>query len=415
MDSIDFVLHKLSIAGFAVSYALLIMTHLITVLIFSIIPIFYILFLSVRRQRRNALIHLVAAFILGIGLSSIYLLPAMTTQEYVSMNAIMEGQYFYANNFLFGDSNFYKSKLALYLGLQTLLMGGLACCAFVMARTNSKVSLKRESNYWIIIAIAALFMTLPISKPLWEIFSVLQRVQHPWRFNVVLTVATTALLALAISSLKKNVNLLTNKSLITGILLVTSLLLSGAVVIYIYTSPALYTYTVLEKPINVDKTLEISFDAREYRPRWVPLEIFEPDIISHLGSSLPKAQLSVGQGSLSIQQWKPRKIVLQTNASTDVELTLNQFYYPGWTARLDGKSQFLPVQPSQKEGLLHVKVPSGQHEVRVTLDTGVEERAGQIISAVFALITLFAIFWFRELDRGFVSFDSRLAKHSETT
>lgn len=407
--------HKFSLIGFAVSYALLIMTHLITVLIFSIVPVCYIFFLSVRRQRKKALISLGVATILGIGLSAIYLLPAMTTQKYVSMNTIMEGEFFYGNNFLFEASKFYSSKFYLYIGLQTLLMGGLACCAFFMARIHPVVHCRRESTYWIAIAMVALLMTLPLSRPIWEIFSVLQRIQHPWRFNIVLIVANTALLALAISSLKKPVNLLTNKLFATGTFLVTSLLLSGAIIIYIYTSQALYTYTVLEKPIDVDKTLEISFDAGEYRPKWVPVEIFQPDIIAQLGKSSPKAWVSVGQGNLSIQQWKPRNIVLQTNATTDVVLTFHQFYYPGWKAKLDGKLQLLPVQPSEKEGLLRIEVPSGQHEVRVTLDAGVEERAGQIISAVFALITLFSVFCFRKVGRDLVSFDSRFAKHNETT
>ncbi|MEQ9356599.1 hypothetical protein [Coleofasciculus chthonoplastes] len=66
-------------------------------------------------------------------------------------------------------------------------------------------------------------------------------------------------------------------------------------------------------------------------------------------------------------------------------LCLSQFYYPGWIARFKGESNKLPVKPSQPEGLLSLRIPQGQHQIAVTLKAGMEERLGQIISAVCAL------------------------------
>ena len=73
--------HKIAIIGFAVSYALLSMTHLPTLIMFSLVPIFYILSMAAKRKRKKALVHVIVAILLGIGLSAIYWLPAMTTQE----------------------------------------------------------------------------------------------------------------------------------------------------------------------------------------------------------------------------------------------------------------------------------------------------------------------------------------------
>ena len=450
---------KFSIVGFAVSYALLIMTHLPTLIIFSPVPIGYILLFAGKRQRKKALIRLLVAMILGVGLSAIYWLPAMTTQEYISMNAIRERAYFYGNLFLFSGPGDYHEKIFWrYLEVLTMLMGGLACCAFVITRNNKLGTFRRESNYWIFIAIIALFMTLPISKPVWDLLPVVQIVAFPWRFNTVLTVATTALLALAVSSLNP-VIFLNKKPLVVAILLVTSLLLAGlqllptqekiqfpwydntvlilgisafivlaisslkqpvnfsnkkplVVGILLVTSLLLSSGRAMElklfRPSDVDTNLEISMDALEYRPEWVPPEIFEPGTVSKLGKSSAKASVTVGQGSLLVERWKPREIVLQANATTDIWLTINQFYYPGWTARLNGESQLLPVQPLKPEGLLRVGVPSGKHSVIVTLDAGIEERAGQIISAVSAIIALFLMFWLRKVEQVSVSYDSRI-------
>ncbi|MFB2879953.1 6-pyruvoyl-tetrahydropterin synthase-related protein [Floridanema aerugineum] len=387
---------KFALVGFAISYALLIMTHIITVLIFSIIPISYLFFITERKQRKQALLYLLVAILLGIGLSAIYLVPAMTTQKYISMIEIRTGRYFYGNNFLFFGENFFSSKFNLYLGVKTILLAGVAGGAFFLARQHQIAKIRRESRYWMIIAMSVFLMTLPISKPIWEIFSIIQRIQHPWRFNTILTVATTALLALGISALKKPINVATKNTLAITSSLVVILLLSGAVVAHIYTSPELlYKYTTLEKPLDANQELNISLDAPEYRPKWVPPEIFTASKIAELGNSFARARIAVGQGNISITKWQLRHIVLQTNAITNLWVNIHQFYYPGWTAKINGESRILPVEPSTTEGLLSVSIPPGQHQVRLTLEAGVEERTGQIISAISALLIIFFIWRFR--------------------
>ena len=437
--------HRLSVVGLAVSFALLIMTHLPTLIIFSPVPIFYVVSMVDRKQRKKVLIRLAMALILAVGLSAVYWLPAMTTQQYISMNAIKEGMYYYKNLFLFSNPPFPHDKIFWrYLEILTLLMGGLACCAFALTRSNPSAIFKRESNYWIVVAMVALFMTLPLSRPVWDALPVVQRIQFSWRFNSILTVASTALLALGISSVRLPVAI-TNKKLAFGVLLLVTLFLSvvevlpvlqeklhfpgtyNTVLLLVGIAFTLWGVSSLKQPVafsnqknlcivslliaslllssgivikkrlykvpdNVDTVLQTSMDAAEYRPKWVSPDIFHPNTVSQLGN-LAKATVATGQGSLLIQRWQPRDIVLQTNSTTDLWLNINQFYYPGWTARLDG-ARSLPLQPSPREGLLRVQVPSGKHTVRVTLDAGIQERSGQISSTISVVALL--LFWFRK-------------------
>ena len=312
------------------------------------------------------------------------------------------------------------------------------------------MTLKRESNYWIVVAMIALFMALPLSRFLWDVLPVVQRIQFSWRFNSILTVASTALLALGMSSLKLPVTIFNRKASL-GVLLVVSLLLSvvetlpvlqeklhfpgiyNTVLLLVSIAFMVWGVSSLKQPVtfskqktlciasllivslllssgiivkrrlykvpdNVDAVLQTSMDAAEYRPRWVSKDIFQPSTVSQLGN-LAKATVTTGQGSLSVQRWQPRNIVLQTNGTTDLSLNINQFYYPGWTARLDGESRPLSIQPSAREGLLSVEVPSGKHEVRVTLDAGVQERSGQISSTVSVVAALLLGFWFRKVEQ----------------
>jgi len=224
-------------------------------------------------------------------------------------------------------------------------------------------------------------MTLPLSKPLWKLVPVLQMVQFPWRFNVVLTVATTALTALAVYSFKRTTTVWYRKKSSIGVWLLILIILSGFCMVYFNIERLAFDSKTLQK---------MSQDAPEYRPKWVSEEIFERYLVQELSNNLPQAKITTGQGSLAIEKWQPRKILLETNAQTNVTVTLHQLYYPGWTARLDGKKQLI-MEPSQPEGLLRVEIPKGQHKVNITLDAGIKEHLGQAISTVSALILLLTL------------------------
>lgn len=441
------VLFNINLIGLSVTYALLSMTHLPTFVIFFPIPIGYI-FLNWNQHRYKVkiIINLIIAIILSTGLSAIFWLPAMTTQEYISMTVLLEKFFFYGNNFLFLDIGSANKPFYRYIEILTIVSGGFAFSAFSVARVNQKGTAQREINYWLFISILSVLMTLPLSRLLWDILTPVQRLQFPWRFNVLVTFANTALFAWAISSLKNNVLTLKNKVGNFFILLAASIVLSGIQClplqekIKILNIPnnaipilAVTFFTVLLLPqlikslnsyakklfilllllINIllfscivipqslvamsqdeiSQMLEVSQVAPEHRTKWAPKNVFTPENLIQLGKNSPKIKIDTGEGNISIKRWQPRNIVFDVNAITDISLTVNQFYYPGWTAKLKEKSQIIPIQPSQLNGLLQISVPTGYNEVLVTLEAGKEEYIGQIVSAISSLITLTLSFY----------------------
>ncbi len=450
---------RLNIIGLAISFALLILTHLPTFVIFCPVPIGYALFIASRNQWKIVSLRLGLAIIIGIGLSAIYWLPAMTTQASISMDAMSTGFFHYANNFLFIGPKFDPFNLKNFwssLELLTVLTGGLVFCLWKISEKYSEVTLRREINYWGIVAMLSLFMTLPLSKFVWYILPMMQKIQFPWRLNSILTVATVGLFALTISQLKVNYNFsnflknLNKKKLFFLIIYLTAIvfiitviqifalderivffgshntvlslsiiafLLLGTSRILILINLSSYKFLLIVilliiaifigsifypprppiskfvKRINnndVSRMLEVSQGPEEYRPRWVPKEVFNQRDTA-IGEKSPVIKINRGKASWLIRQWQPRKVILQVNATTDTEFTIHQFYYPGWTAKLKGSSQSLPVHFSEL-GWLQISVPNGKHEVWVTLDAVVEERIGQIISAVFATLLILTYF-----------------------
>jgi hypothetical protein len=155
--------------------------------------------------------------------------------------------------------------------------------------------------------------------------------------------------------------------------------------------------------------LDQSRDPPEYRPRWsLPtaaidweasvdeelwIRLMKTDIESLLqrAGSSPEhpAQPTVieGTGSAQILARRSREIDLRVETPTGVKMTVPQFYYPYWTARVDGAND-LAVTPSQPDGLINLNVPAGDHEVRLRLERSKPETVGQMISLVSLVITL---------------------------
>lgn len=370
---------KFAVLGFAVSYALLSMTHLPTTLIFSVIPFTYSFFITNKNQRLKSLFCMVFALVLGIGLAAIYLIPALSMQENVLLKEIAtEPHFYFANNFTWRKQFIYPNFQIFmgYLGILVMLMAIISYLAFTVASKHSHKNVRQENFYWLIVALTSCLMTLPLSKPLWKLFTVIQVIQFPWRFNVVLTVATTALITLACYSFKPT-SILHQKKALIGIGLLFMLISSGF---------AMANHNIERLNFDQKTAIKMSQDAPEYRPKWVSKKIFDQYLIHKVAEDSPQAQITKGEGSLSIKKWQARNIILQTNATTNLEITIEQLYYPGWIARVDNKQ--LSVEPSQPEGLLRLAIPSGRHQVQIILEAGLKERLGKAISTASALILL---------------------------
>ena len=369
---------RTAIVGLSISYALLILTHLPTLVMFAIVPIAYILVMS--EEPIKTVVKSAIALMLAVGLAAIYLLPAMTTQSAISMEAILKEGYFYGNNFLFSRKflPYHNPNFWHYVEITAVLMIAVAVCAFLVIRSSS---LQREARFWFGVSIVAFVMMIPISQPIWGLLPTLQRIQFPWRFNTVLLVSVTALITIAIHTafpiLEKR-----RKTIFTiGLVLATCLLLSNGVAMRLRLKPIPSPETLEAIAINKEAALE-------YRPKWVAPEQFKTKAIINLAQQFPQKWQLEGAGTIAITEWKPRDIVLRSNVPAETWVTLKQFYYPNWIATAD--SLTLPVEPTVPTGLLRVKIPAGQNQIQVKLAAGLAERSGIGMSAI-ALVALGAL------------------------
>jgi hypothetical protein len=398
--------HRLAVAGLAVSYALLVMTHLPTTLIFSPIPICYAFFTSSGGRKLKTAVIISGAMALGTGLSAVYLWPAMTTQQFVFLDRMSTGYFSYKNWLLFSNFSLWSEE-KLPLLLLTLNLAIIACCAFIITRFNPNKFIRRINAFWLVVVIVSVLMMTELSSPVWLIFPILQMIQFPWRFNAIISLATTALLALSICSAKMSnpVSLKLTKAIAVLLIVVWIPVTAWAV---------REGYSVsdnTQEEINYKKReIEQSREVPEYYPRWNAAmaefdwesssyeegwdtklnNIFESLLqrVVETGGSLSKVKMVEGAGKATVNSWKPGEISLRIETPTGMKLYVSQFYYPNWTAYLIEESSSLIVQPSQPDGLISLSIPEGNHQVLLVLERSKAEDVGRLISLISIVLIL---------------------------
>lgn len=434
---------KKAVLGIAIAQTFLIMTHLPSFLIFTPVPFLYVLWFSDRARRWKTAIAYSFAFLLAVGLAAIYWFPAMTTKEFIVLKADpTQYEFFhYEDNFLF--SGVFRNNLGAYISfleISTVLTLVLAVLSFLIGR---RTVLRKSSVFWIAIALSSGAMMFSISNPVWQLLRPLQTIELPSRFNLVLTVALTALIALAVSGMKPirfkskivlkfSVLLVVGSGLgvllmlpirdawlawtvankiwltvsVIGIAIALSFVLysirlidhrmiamSAVLAIALLLSSGLVMKRSLYPVPELAAELEIQRDAVLHRPRWIPPSLYTTEALRQLTREKFGSSFTIeAPDQVKLTQRQPRKLGLETKLNTEQWLTLKQIYYPGWTATIDDST--IPVQASP-EGLLQIKVPAGKVAIAIELKALPQEQIGGWLSAMSSVLWLVMLFWRR--------------------
>jgi hypothetical protein len=387
---------RFAFAGLSVSYALLALSHLPATLIFSAVPVPYAYFASGRRVA--AALRALAAVALGAGLSAVYLAPALTMQPAASFGDMHAANYF-ERWITFEKANARDLHGQLLWG--ALTSAALVVCAALLARAGcaraaggdvsgvSGDARRAELIFWIAAAALSILMTTFASDPVWRLLPVLQKVQFPWRFQLVLCLAVAGATAAGVGSLRGGFATLNRRALVFASLLVACWL-------YFWAGAMLRTYPDLPRPYRLGggtlRWLDRSRDAPEYRPALAASNA-EHDVealLQNLCGDLrrePRACVAEGEGAVSVTRAGPRSLDLRVESAAGLTFRVTQFHFPGWAARLDGRPH--PVAAARPDGLLLLSAPAGTHTLRLTLNPTLPERIGLFTSAASALVLAF--------------------------
>lgn len=367
---------------FTLSFALLVVTHIVTAYLAVFFVVLYGLTLPSPLKRWQALSLTASAGLVACMLAAIYLLPVMlesaaqTHPDYflkVKWGAFMR-------NFVLRDETefgFRRAKIgdAVDNGvLVTSLLMLLSMLVLIRRQQATNVDRPRAGltrEWWALVAVASFsaFMQLPVSTWIWRTVPKLELVSFPWRFQSFQTLFVALLVAGAIASI--------------GARGVKSLLwLAAGASIVLSGSFTQRTQLTLDGK-SVTSAAVVRFVQAEHIPRGVrPWPKFPGKAKQPV-----RGRVETTHGSRAVVQlWQPQHRLLSVDARVPSRIRLHTFHFPGWKATLDARP--IHLQADGPFRLIGVDVPAGRHQLDVTFGDTPVRRAGLITTCVTALALL---------------------------
>ncbi len=193
---------RCAVVGLALSYALMILSHLVSVLILSPLPLLLVLTIAERGRKARAVLAVIGGLVLGTIVSAAYLLPAFANAKYfpVSMLDIPINNGPNGDLLAFGWGMFAghsgKTRLVQSISLATVdTVLFIALCGF-MALKNDPRSRRSQTLLWLAVCPIPIFLMFGPSQWVWNTFPLLaDAIQFPFRLDVVLCIAALPLAA----------------------------------------------------------------------------------------------------------------------------------------------------------------------------------------------------------------------------
>jgi len=390
-------LRYLALAGLA--YAGLILTHIVTAFLFTPLLMAYVLWLvlrkagpSLRHWLRLSSLSLAAA-VLALGLSAVFLLPVTVERSYIAQEQWTRATYSYDQHFIYPFqllSAFWDYGYAVE-GPEDTMSLQLGLAAVTMSLVVAVLALRRRTSEWgtilffLGLTLIIILAMLPISPPLWQILSVAALVQFPWRLLALAAFTLSVLAGAAVPGLSSEAYRTRgaegegepasapNPSLY--VLLLVIILASFGYTLPEYTelSPHLETPAA---PLDFelahpDMVCMVAYTQEQ--PRSTPL------VAQYLASEpLTKAHALTDGATVEMVRHGGGSEEIIVRSSQEATVQFYTYYFPGWRGYVD--DQEVPIRPEEPYGLITLEVPAGEHQVKIRFGDTPIRVVGKVIS-----------------------------------
>lgn len=367
----------LNIIGLAVSYAVLVLTHLPLTVIGSIC-IFVFACFSVRRNLRG-FIGFSTAILIGLLLSSFHWIRVVTEMKLLNhvsdkFSASGQGNYdFYANfplsfPYIFGLDNDLNSIWFIDLILSATF---IMCLPPLFVFLKSETSAIKSTLYpHIATFVCVLFLATKLSVPLWEHISVLQKVQFPWRFLSVISVISVIFAASGIKFCFENLK----TSQRSTAFLIFACLAFGIV----------FTGTQVIRQTNFldqNRFAEIIADAStaENNECWFPIQ-------AEKGFDKINEKVVAGNRNAEIISWQNQTKIVKINSGEATEIRLAVLNYPHWKATVNNVSI---ATSTTSDGVVLIPVSNEESTIKLEFIEPTIVQIANLISKISWILLLF--------------------------
>jgi hypothetical protein len=384
------VLSALSIAGLVLTHNLMPIIFLPVIL--TVLGLVAVLIGHSRRARWAGLGAVGVSAVLGLLVSAYLWLPIVVERSLLRLEYFL--QYDFHGDFVSRGTMFaWASSEPPYTSVGLILVGAAIVGSLVVVWSGSRSSHRLLALGALAAGVFFLFMATRRSAWIWEHVPLLPLVQFPWRFLA----PASFCLALAAGPFAR---LFGNEQAGWGVAIVLG------TAIYIQSGPLIHIAHQIDAATieNMPICQEV-WGTQDYRPAtsrtlfWrgetPPADPADPHVLLPCEGSLTLS--SAGDAQVRSISRQGTRWEVQYAAERPASATIPQFYFPGWSARVDGVS--IPVGPSAGNGLVQVSLPAGEHSLEVEYhDTPV--RASSDVLSLLGIVALAFLAWPARFQMG---------------
>ncbi|MDO8621163.1 MAG: 6-pyruvoyl-tetrahydropterin synthase-related protein [Candidatus Levybacteria bacterium] len=361
------------IAISSIFLALIIFSHNILALMFFAFSTSYIILLiGINKNRKYLILNTFYIILIGLGLSSIFWIPAIFEKQYVIgleiFNLNTNFPDLYQLIFPSWGSGFFGTNMATEMSIQIGVANIFA--VFISLYVGYMFFRKKKIEYriiffFIISFIILLFLMQKISYPIWANIPLVNYFQFPWRL--------LSLVILIASFLAGSIVFYWKSWVLTIIMIAFTFLLGIE-----YAKPAYYHYR--DDSYYITRS---NFIDGTNSPGNAFNTIFFNE---NLKKQTNKAFFLKGDGVITSKKITSSFYNFNIETKYESEIGINTAYFPGWSVFVDSKKVKVNVTPN---GLFSFKLNSGNHDVKIEFGSTSPRTIGTISSLVFILLSLF--------------------------
>ena len=368
----------------AAAYAALPMTHLPTSLLISLTALpLYVLYcgwrLGATRPAIGFFVRCALGGALGLGLAAIYLVPALTLQDWIPVEEFWSGGYRLERWFLLPFV--LQNGLA---GMTVIIVSSALACGIaaigvlvVMTQEDLRRGWRSEAAFWSLTCLVCLSLIVGIVPWFWQMPFV-AKVQFPWRLMIVVEFAAITALCLTPRY---------GRSRAISYIFVAALIACAPAFGSMAQSIRLRVDASLAKP-------DVPQDLNQFLPAGYPQKpgAGYADLSLQPLEDVPTISCTPTARVCRAEQGRFGELRIEVEGDGPTTVVLRRFFFPAW--RLDPALAIVATDPLR---LVSFVAPAGRQTYRLQRAALYEEKVGWAISGL-SLVLLLA--WAVAVRRG---------------
>lgn len=334
-------------------------SHNISTMIYIIPTVLWALFWVIKKNNRQSILYVIGSGVLGLGMSSFFLLPAIYEQKLIQVQNLVSDYSNYVAHFVTLDQLFFSrfwgdgpSIFGLGDGMSFQIGWPHWWIIFPLVLGVMMWFKKKHTRHLAVILLGLLtlfllssFLTHPRSAFIWEKIPPMAFVQFPWRF-LGLTIFFLSFAGGALAKLD-----LFGKKILYLFFLILAIILNIS-----YFKPLHFSRLVDDNA----KLTGLAFDLQ----RRAAIVDYLPKTAKKAseGPAYEKPIISYGSAQISGYEVSSNRFSFEADVFDDTQVEIPVTYFPGWILLVDG-IQTNPVIYGDL-GLISTELSSGKHIIR---------------------------------------------------